>query len=36
MISDDEDFLSTIGIEIYNNRNKKDVAYVDDFFYEGM
>jgi len=36
MGSDDKDFLLTEGIRISNNRNEKDIAYVDDTFFEGM
>ena len=36
MDSNDQCFLSTIGIEIYNNSNEKDIAFVDDIFYEGI
>jgi hypothetical protein len=36
MYSDDEDFLSTPGINIYNDRNQKDIAGVDDNQFSGM
>ena len=36
MRSDDEYFLATKGIGIFNNRNEKDIAIVHDTFFEGM
>ena len=36
MISDDEDFLNSPGIGIYNDRNQKDYAYVDDNKFSGI
>ena len=36
MCSDDEDFLYTQGIRIYNDRNEKDIAYVGDNLFSGM
>ncbi len=36
MCSDDEDFLNTPGIRIYNDRNKKDWADVNDNQFSGM
>ena len=33
MYSDDQYFLNTTGIVIYNNRNDKDYAIVNDIFY---
>ena len=33
MGSDDEFFLNTCGIGIYNNRNEKDIAIVNDILY---
>ena len=36
MSSDDKYFLATEGIRIFNNRNKKDIADVDDNLHEGM
>ena len=30
MVSDDEYFLGTYSIGILNNRNDKDIAFVDD------
>jgi hypothetical protein len=36
MQSDDEDFLSTPGITIYNDRNQKDLASVNDNLFSGI
>ena len=36
MHSDDEWFLYTQGIRIYNDRNQKDIAYVDDNIFSGI
>ncbi len=36
MASNDEDFLDTPGIRIYNDRNEEDFAYVDDIVFSGM
>ena len=36
MYSDDEDFLNTPGIRIYNDRNQKDIAYVNDNRFSGI
>ncbi len=36
MQSDDEDFLSTPGITIYNDRNKEDFTHVFDNQFSGM
>ncbi len=36
MCSDDEDFLSTPGIEIQNDRNQKDIAYVENNQFSGI
>ena len=36
MLSDDEDFLSTPGITIYNDRNQKDIAVVHDNLFSGI
>ena len=36
MYSDDKYFLDTNGIVIYNNRNDKDIAIIDDILYSGM
>ena len=36
MYSDDEDFLETPGIRIYNDRNQKDIAFVRDNIFSGI
>ncbi len=36
MYSDDELFLDTPGIRIYNDRNQKDYAYVSDNQFSGI
>ena len=36
MASNDEWFLFTPGIEISNDRNQKDIAYVDDNMFSGI
>jgi hypothetical protein len=36
MHSDDEDFLDTQGIRIYNDRNQEDIAYVSDKLFSGI
>jgi len=36
MYSDDEYFLATNGIGIFNDRNDEDFAVVNDIFCEGM
>ena len=36
MHSDDEYFLNSPGIAIYNDRNKKDIAYVHDNLFSGI
>jgi hypothetical protein len=36
MISNDKYLLTTQGILIYNNRNEKDYACIDDNEYSGM
>ena len=36
MCSDDEDFLNTPGIGIYNDRNQKDFAGVADNLFSGL
>ena len=36
MHSNDEYFLFTPGIEIYNDRNEKDIAFVRDNQFSGM
>jgi len=36
MVSNDEIFLYTPGIQIYNDRNQKDIAYVFDNLFSGM
>ena len=36
MHSDDEDFLNTPGIRIFNDRNKKDFAFVFDNLFSGI
>ncbi len=36
MWSDDEWFLDAPGIRIYNDRNQKDFAVVDDNLFSGM
>ncbi len=36
MVSDDDYFLTTPGIIIYNDRNQKDIAGVLDTLFSGM
>ena len=36
MYSNDEDFLYTIGLRIFNNRTDLDFALVDDNYYDGI
>ena len=36
MESNDEWFLDTPGITIYNDRNQKDIAYVFDIQFSGI
>ena len=36
MYSDNEEFLFTQGITIFNDRNEKDIAYVSDNEFSGM
>ncbi len=36
MLSNDEYFLSILGLNIQNNRNEKDFAFVDDSLFSGM
>ncbi len=36
MHSNDDYFLNTPGITIYNDRNKKDIAVVDDNLFSGI
>ena len=36
MFSNDEVFLGTSAIVIYNDRNQKDIAGVDDNLYSGL
>ena len=36
MISNDEYFLNTPGIGIYNDRNQNDIAYVNDNIFSGI
>ena len=35
MYSDDEDFLNSPGIRIYNDRNEEDYAFVSDNEFSG-
>ena len=36
MYSDDDYFLSTPGIDIYNDRDEEDIAYVLDNLFSGI